>query len=231
MADQFLSQGFSGALRIIMSSEDFYLLDDSQKGLYINQAIEGYMEKYNLSSEEDKNILFETAEKEFSKYKAENNISKYVPSQADQIILYEPLVLSPSESATKRIIAIETWRDASYKKARSLRPADAPDIRLHLNQIFLEKIRTVSGENTSWLQDKGWRFLEGFFSPPSRLTGVTFQKRLLAEYFPESPRYDNDAASEAATVAGIAFFYVTIIALLIFLKRIWTKRKSARTAH
>lgn len=59
------------------------------------------------------------------------------------------------------------------------------------------------------------RVIEGMAVQPLYLLGTNVRERVLAEYIPESPKYDNDTESQTASMAGAVIFYLLLFALIV----------------
>ncbi len=97
----------------------------------------------------------------------------------------------------------------------TLRPADRGDLSQHLRHLELLHIREAVGRETGYVKDKAMRVIEGVASQPLYLLGTNVRERVLAEYIPESPKYDHEPESQTASIAGAVIFYVILFTLVI----------------
>lgn len=138
----------------MLSNPDFFMIPDNDKGLYLNQTLSNFMKEFRIDNSDDRKQLEELSETKFQQYRDDNYIPRFIPKEKDIQEYYEPLYFSETDSNDDKITKIDAWRDASLKKASSLRPANSQDFSHHLHSIANEQIRMVQGENTGWLGDK-----------------------------------------------------------------------------
>lgn len=202
MIDESDKAVITGELNAIFSSPDFYSVEDSNKGLYVNGAVSRYLRDFNIEDKTYQNELFSYAQEQFSKYKNLNNITRYMPNDEDQAKLYEPISFSDQDTTDDKVRKIDEWRESSFLKASSLRPADSDDIRVHVDAIANEQIRQTVGNESGWVEDKSKRAVQAMVQPIASLFNYEGTERFFAEHFTENPEMDDDYASQISAGIG-----------------------------
>jgi hypothetical protein len=76
------------------------------------------------------------------------------------------------------------------------------DTRHYLNRVFDEQIRVAQGENTGWVEDKGWRLFDGFAAGIASKVGDQDTADAIRAWSETNPKYDADFASQLAQGVG-----------------------------
>ncbi len=206
-----LQNDFSYQVDSLMRNPEFYYLPDNEKGLQLNQVYDSFLKENNIAKEEDRQPFQETLARKFQSYRDEKLIPRYIPPAEDQQKYYEPLNLSETDSKDDQIKKIDEWKDASLKKASTLRPANEEDFSYHLNSVANEQIRRLNGKDTGWIGDKANRLFQGVVEPVSRLAfGEEKASRYFAENLAENPQYDEDISSQIAAGIGDTLFQASL---------------------
>lgn len=211
----------------LLNNEKFYEVDAENHWKLINGFNQLFKEKtpsFFENGELTERRMLEICAETGNEYKKMLNKDKFIPGESDVNILYEKF--TPKFGAWNGVVSnIESWHSKSLEKAEKVRPFDFYDIRDHLKLLENQYIREAAGHSTSYLADKFFRYCEGVITPPMSLLGSSMSNRLLAEYIPESPRYDKLTESKTIYNLGLFTFYFLLIILLIKqvakIKRFW----------
>lgn len=185
-----------------------------EKGKAVNSYITQYVKERGITDESEIEALKEIGALLLSQEKVRLGIGPYVPTEKECQIFYEPYTARKSDIGDE-IREIEAWREKSFRKALTHRPTDRDDLNQHLRYLELQHIREAVGRETGYVKDKVMRVIEGMASQPLYLLGTNVRERVLAEYIPESPKYDRESESQTASIAGAVIFYVLLFTLII----------------
>src|SRR6478752_2993753 len=123
-------------------------VDSSRVGLHANAGMEEFSQLNNLTSEDDKNELRNLTEQSATKFKNENNLNRFIPTNEQMKQYYTPLSLGESDSPEDKISKIDEWKVSALAKAEKIRPADRDDLSTHINFLGNQMIREEVGKNT-----------------------------------------------------------------------------------
>ncbi|MHB1082294.1 MAG: hypothetical protein ACYC67_23085 [Prosthecobacter sp.] len=207
---------FSRLLHTALNNQNsgFTKTPDEQKGLLVNGWLKDYVSGKGITDEKEIDALKQTAATIFSEEKVVLGLGPYVPTEKECQILYEPYTARKS-NVGDAIRNIETWREKSFRKALTVRPADRDDLNKHLHNLELQHIREFVGQETGYVKDKAMRVIEGIAVQPLYLLGTNVRERVLAEYIPESPKYDHTPESQTASMVGAVIFYLLLCTLIV----------------
>ena len=208
---------FSSMLNQAFTRPEFTSLEPNQYGEFVKEFTDLFAKKYGISDEEDKKYYYDLSENELSFYKKDNNLPRYVPTQEQSSELFERFPdLSSSSDINEVEDKVDEWKQKSFEKASQLRPAERDDISTYLDSLSNEFIRGKASDlnQTGWLGDKTYRFVEGFAKPLHELIDKPGAERAWAKRAPEDPERDEEFSSLLASGFGQAGMQIAVAGAL-----------------
>lgn len=200
-----LSRFKSGLEKIINNPQSGFIdLDPKDYGAGVNYYTSQFARENNIS-EQDLNVLDNSAQETFKQFKQANNMPRTVLSGEQFIQAFGGLPSIPETGKIEdKIAAIDKWKEAGVENYAKYNPAEAEDGKFQAEAIANSYIRDeVAKDNkTSWLGDKTYRAIEGFVRMGISFADVEWADRFFAENLPEDPNSDNNIDSMLASGFG-----------------------------
>lgn len=200
--EDFLKNTYTDFISSRLNALPIEEVDPSRVGLHANAGMEEFSQRNNLTSEEDKNELRKLTEESTTRFKNENNMTRFIPSNEEMKKYYTPLTFSETDSPEDKISKIDQWKVEALAKAEKIRPADRDDLSTHVNFLGNEMIREEVGKNTGKFGDFGNRLVQGLGETMYSLFDYEGSQDFFSKNFAENPKFDEDFTSQVATGIG-----------------------------
>lgn len=190
---------FQDLLSKTFSNDDFASLNDNDRGLYIKGFTNQYLTNKGIDDDENKSYFSDLAEKELMGYKHRNNIPRFIPSLEEVAQTGGGIPkFDPSKSVDENAELMDKWKESTFEKFKTTRPAEKEDINIFLNDLVNENIRKGVGADTNIFVDKLDRAVEGFAKPFTDLVAPEWSSRVWAKNFAENPESDEGLMGQLA---------------------------------